>query len=389
MKKRILVLGYFGYQNNQLDGQTIKTRNVYALIKQIYGEEVFYFDTQILSKRNNVWKMLSALLHCEKLVYLPASRNLKWIFPFLFLLSNIIRFDIIYVVIGGWIGTFLKSNPLHCFMLRHIWAILSETALMRKLLMEQFHFNNVALLSNFRISDYTPVLSTHNKFKLVFMARVNRLKGLDYIFNLAKYLTQQSVQPHITIDFYGPIYFEDREYFLTEVGKYPFISYKGELNPSEINKVLNQYDLMLFPTQYYTEGLPGTIIDAFMSGIPVIATEWLHAHEFIINGMTGYIIPFKGGQELFNQRIMYLYENMNVLMQMKKSAVETGKRFSHHIAGLVLKHAIDYGVDAKLSDYYDINYPPHQNSKRRFSESEVFKISERGLITDLVSFSAA
>ena len=74
--------------------------------------------------------------------------------------------------------------------------------------------------------------------------------------------------------------------------------------------------------------------------------------------MTGYIIPFKGGQELFNQRIMYLYENMNVLMQMKKSAVETGKRFSHHIAGLVLKHAIDYGVDAKLSDYYDINYPP-------------------------------
>ena len=31
--KKILVIGYFGYKSNQLDGQTIKTRNVYKLIK--------------------------------------------------------------------------------------------------------------------------------------------------------------------------------------------------------------------------------------------------------------------------------------------------------------------------------------------------------------------
>ena len=45
--KRILVLGYFGYLTNQLDGQTVKTRDVYRLVKeQSKDYSVDYFDTQ-------------------------------------------------------------------------------------------------------------------------------------------------------------------------------------------------------------------------------------------------------------------------------------------------------------------------------------------------------
>lgn len=38
MQKNILIIGYFGYVTNQLDGQTIKTRNVFDLIKRNVGE---------------------------------------------------------------------------------------------------------------------------------------------------------------------------------------------------------------------------------------------------------------------------------------------------------------------------------------------------------------
>ena len=31
--KKVLVLGYFGYRSNQLDGQTIKTRNIMRLLQ--------------------------------------------------------------------------------------------------------------------------------------------------------------------------------------------------------------------------------------------------------------------------------------------------------------------------------------------------------------------
>ncbi len=48
MKRRILVLGYFGYLNNQLDGQTIKTRNIYELLllKTSDNISVNIYDTQ-------------------------------------------------------------------------------------------------------------------------------------------------------------------------------------------------------------------------------------------------------------------------------------------------------------------------------------------------------
>ena len=47
MKKRILLLGYLGFRSNPMDGQTIKTRQVYELIRKNIGDKVHlkYFDT--------------------------------------------------------------------------------------------------------------------------------------------------------------------------------------------------------------------------------------------------------------------------------------------------------------------------------------------------------
>ena len=64
-QKKILVLGYFGFDNNQLCGQTVKTRNIFNLIKRHETEvgEVIYFDTQIFQKNwlqgfNMFWKII-------------------------------------------------------------------------------------------------------------------------------------------------------------------------------------------------------------------------------------------------------------------------------------------------------------------------------------------
>ena len=77
--------------------------------------------------------------------------------------------------------------------------------------------------------------------------------------------------------------------------KYEFIEYRGALQPSEIYTNLSKYDVMLLPTHFYTEGLPGSVVDAYISGIPVIVTEWKHSHEFVDNGKSGYIVPFDNG----------------------------------------------------------------------------------------------
>lgn len=49
--KKVLVLGYFGYNTGQIDGQTVKTSSLYELLKDRVNPKstlVSYFDTQNL-----------------------------------------------------------------------------------------------------------------------------------------------------------------------------------------------------------------------------------------------------------------------------------------------------------------------------------------------------
>ena len=99
-KTKVLVLGYLGYLTNQLDGQTVKTRDVYRLAKEQLNDcTVDYFDTQELKKNKLlVFKMFWKVMCCRTLFYLPAHNNLKVFFPVIFILSQLFRFRIHYFV---------------------------------------------------------------------------------------------------------------------------------------------------------------------------------------------------------------------------------------------------------------------------------------------------
>lgn len=61
--KKILVFGYFGYVTNQLDGQTIKTREIYELIKSHDEYDVCYADTQEFRENFKSVFIFSGSLH--------------------------------------------------------------------------------------------------------------------------------------------------------------------------------------------------------------------------------------------------------------------------------------------------------------------------------------
>jgi glycosyltransferase involved in cell wall biosynthesis len=68
-------------------------------------------------------------------------------------------------------------------------------------------------------------------------------------------------------------------------------SYKGFLKLDKDGyKTLSQYDCMVFPTFFPGEGYPGAILDAFLCGLPVVASDWKNNDEIISEGKTGYLI---------------------------------------------------------------------------------------------------
>lgn len=320
---KVLVLGYFGYTTNQLDGQTVKTRDVYRLtVEQLLNQKVDFYDTQeFQTKKLSILKMFWKVARCETLFYLPAHNNLKWIFPFIYCLSVVCRVKIHYFVVGGWLREFITNLPIHRYMLKRIAGIHTETQQLKRELEEYYQFRNVDIFPNFRFFDFQPIPQEHQKLRLVFMARVTQQKGLDWIFALATYIQENHLQDRFSITFFGPINEEDKAYFETGIAQYPFVEYKGALQPTEIHETLSQYDVMLLPTHFFTEGLPGSIVDAYISGIPVIVTEWKHAREFVDDGLTGYTIPFESGQNQLIEKVLLLEQDRELLQKMQSNAL--------------------------------------------------------------------
>lgn len=339
---KILVLGYFGEITKKLDGQTIKTQNIYSLIKENHNGIVDYFDTESFKySKKSIFILFKKLFQCNILIYLPAHGNLKILFPIFFIFSILFNYKIIYIVIGGWLTSLLKNLPIHRSFLRKIKAICVETKSMQNDLTIEYKFKNVIVLPNFRnikISN-DQVNSKNDYLKIVFMARIQKKKGLDYIFNLANYIKENKLN-RIIIDFYGQIDSCDSDYFQQNIQKFDFISYNGSLLPTKIHQVLSEYDILLLPTHYFTEGFPGSVLDAYYAGIPVIVTNWKYANEFVVNEKSGFIIPFVNGEEELIRVVKKIYNQPMLLERMKNEAKIKGIEYSPQSIWNILSNKI-------------------------------------------------
>lgn len=339
--KKIFVLGAFGYRTTLFDGQTIKTRNLKDLLADNL-DFVDYYDTQdFQANKLSIFKMFWKSIKCDYLFYLPAENSLKVIFPILYFLSRLCHFKIHYFVVGGWLVEFLQDKPRLAKQLSNISGIHCETNLMKGNLERTYSYTNVDVFPNFRINNFVPEKHhTEGHLKVVFMARILKQKGLDTIFAMGDEIKCRKLENKISIDFYGPLmnWDDDESYFKENLAKYDFMKYLGPLEPKDIYKTLEKYDVMVLPTHFYTEGLPGSILDAYISGIPVVVTKWKHATEFVDDGKSGYIIPFEGtGKELF-EPLCLLLNSPCKLDEMKNFARERWYDFSSDYAWKLIEN---------------------------------------------------
>lgn len=343
--KNVFIIGYFGYVTNQLDGQTVKTRNILAALKDKY--EVEFYDTEELKKgKISLLKLPLGIIKHKNIFFIGGKNNLKYFFPLLFLISKVGYRDIVYVTVGGWLCEFLSSSPFfYTYMLRNINSILVETNHLEKEL-ARLGLNNVSWIPNFRITPHYKLPETKadtGTLKIVFMARITKSKGIYLLFDfIEQYLKNKAnYNKKITIDFYGPINTDDEAEFKSLVDKHSFhVNYKGILEPSEIYQMLPHYDVLVLPTFYEGEGFPGTILDAYLCGLPVIVTRWKQIPEFVDENKTGFLIDHD--VEQLSNKIQQLTNNEELLNNMKNNAYEKSKEYSSIVGLKVLEKSMGF-----------------------------------------------
>jgi hypothetical protein len=290
----VVVCGNYGRRSDQIDGQAIKTRTIRDALAAALGNGVVTaLDTSSILRRPFSFyaEAKERFTQSRHALMLPGRRGLRVLLPLFLRWKRQQGTDIRYVVIGGWLPSLLAENRRVREACRQLDGIYVEMPQMATS-MEALGFTNVHLLPNFRSFDrdmprsYRPATSP---VKLVFCARVIKEKGIEDAISAVDQLARDPATLGPTLDVYGPVPDSYKRRFHHLVHTSPNTTYKGVLPTEQVYAVLQQYDLMLFPTYYSGEGFPGTIIDAFVAGVPVLASNWKYNSELIDTGRTGAI----------------------------------------------------------------------------------------------------
>lgn len=303
--KKVCVCGAFLFSDPSGvagGGQGIKTRELAKELKRQYGN-VYCIDTcGRLNKLLLFFRLFYALLICKNIIILPAHNGVILETQYLKCLNILFRRGLHYVVIGGWLQDFLKGHQRTAKAIHSFDGIYVETKTMYDAL-QSMGYTNIQIMRNFKslkiASEKVFPLQYTSPLRLVFFARVTEKKGLAEAVHIINEINKESETPLYSLDVFGPIDEIDREWF--DQLKFEFtsnIEYKGEVPFEKSVDVLKDYFALLFPTKFYTEGIPGTIIDSYAAGLPVISSKWKSYADVVDDNITGVGYEFNNSSAL-------------------------------------------------------------------------------------------
>ena len=91
-------------------------------------------------------------------------------------------------------------------------------------------------------------------------------------------------------------------------------------------ETLRESFALLFPTRFYTEGIPGTVIDAYAAGIPVVSARWESFSDLIADGETGIGYTIECAEEL-TEILRALAEDPNRITAMKRACLARARAY--------------------------------------------------------------
>ena len=140
------------------------------------------------------------------------------------------------------------------------------------------------------------IMELKRKNSALFVGRLSEEKGIKVLleaFRMSNY--------NLVIAGDGPL--KNEVYKACKENKN--LQYVGNLDRSEVQRAMQEYQVLIFPSTWY-EGMPLTILEAFASGMPVIASNLGAMASMIKHGYNGLHFDVGNSKDL-NDKLNYWY----------------------------------------------------------------------------------
>lgn len=332
MKNTIILIGPINLGHVPATGDTMKNQLFIKRFSEVF-DRVITIDTFNWKKRP--WVVIQIVLTLvfhknDSKVLSSNPSNAETIIRMLHLLH--LDKKLFYWVVGGSFHKRVESGVYNKNNYKYLKAIIVQGKEMVTTL-ERCGLKNAIYLPNSKYVDFKCKKIEQlkdDKRHFVFLSRIEKYKGCDDIFEAIEILCKKGYEGRFDVTFYGKNtdelgYFKS---FLDKVSKHRDVTYSGLLNLKDnVNYgVLSNHDVMLFPTFWEGEGFPGVIIDAYIAGLCIIATNWNLNKDVVEENYTGWLIG-PHDVDALAEKMAFAIDNPDVVLKMRNNSAQQASKF--------------------------------------------------------------
>ena len=344
--EKVGIIGHYGFGHDLANGQTIKTKIITDELDRWLNEKVHTVDVHGGIKRliPTIFNTIRSLKMCNNVIILLAENGLKVCVPILAVFNKLFKRSLHYIVIGGWLASYLQKNSWLIKYLKQFKAVYVETSTMKNAL-EKLGFNNIVIMPNCKnfpiISEAELKTEYREPRMLCTFSRVMAEKGIEDAIYAVDKINKHYKRTVYRLTIYGQVDAGQTQWFEDLKKEFPeYVTYGGVVPFTESVDVLKECYALLFPTRFYTEGIPGTIIDAYAAGLPVISSKWESFSDVIEDGVTGYGYEFNNTEALY-EILSRAAADPDMVIKLKKNCILKARGYTAERGTTVLKNALD------------------------------------------------
>jgi len=194
-----------------------------------------------------------------------------------------------------------------------------------------------SLLTSFSISDRLEHVKKNLPINILFLARLQREKGVFETVDAVSMLIQKGLPLSLSIAGDGPIFKELRDYIGTKGLSKEHIRMLGDIRGQDKINAFIEHDIYCLPT-YYGEGLPISVLEAMAFGLPVVTRPVAGLADIFQDGEMGFLCRGKTPAEI-SDALEKLIKDRPLMLKMSQYNYVFAKR--HFMASAVAKRMMD------------------------------------------------